>query len=105
MANVINLTAGTKKTVTVPVGETIVVELEDISTTGYRWHIEGVEPSVVTLQKEDINPGAAPGASGIKRFEFLAAGAGQATLRFDLRRPWEAEQPPIKQSTVELTVK
>jgi predicted secreted protein len=105
LAAVLYLTPATEETAAVPVGETVVVELRDISTTGYRWQLEGLNPSIVTLQKDDVRPSAAPGASGVRRFEFLTTGTGHAALRFELRRPWETNQPPIEQSTVNLTVK
>jgi predicted secreted protein len=105
MASVILLITATHKTATMPVGETVIIELQDIATTGYRWQVEGVDPAVVTLQKEDTIPGTAPGAAGVRRLEFLAVGAGHVTLRFNLRRPWETNVPPIKQTSLDLTVK
>ena len=102
---IILLITSTHETTAVWVGETVIVKLQDSATTGYRWQAEGADPAVVRLQNEDTIPGTAPGAAGVRRFEFLAVGIGQVTLRFKLRRPWEADVPPLRQGSVDLTVK
>jgi predicted secreted protein len=104
VASVVLLTATTHAVATVPVGEIVQVELQDISTTGYRWQLQDFPRSIVVLQREDTRPGKAPGAAGVRVFELRAVGAGKVTLHFDLRRPWETNQPPIKESTLDLTV-
>lgn len=98
---IIPLITSTHETAAVWVGETVIVKLQDIATTGYRWQAEGADPAVVRLQTEDTLPGTA----GVRRFEFLAVGTGQVTLRFKLRCPWEANVPPLRQGSVDLTVK
>lgn len=102
------LITSTHETAAVWVGETVIVKVQDIqdmATTGYRWQAEGADPAVVRLQNEDTIPGTDPGAAGFRRFEFLAVGSGQVTLRFKLRRPGEADVVPIRQTSVDLTVK
>jgi hypothetical protein len=45
----------------VSVGQTFAVEVEDISTTGYTWLVEGFNSSIVAATGESIiKPGAAP---------------------------------------------
>jgi predicted secreted protein len=104
MAIAVLLTATTQARVTAQVGETIQVELQDVSSTGYRWTVQHEDHSVVVLERDDLRPGVAPGAAGLRTFVFRTVGAGVSRLRFMLGRPWETDKAPIDERTVEITV-
>lgn len=105
LATVICLLKDTHVTATVERGEAIQVEVEDISTTGYQWSVVNVDQSVIVLKDERVHCGTVPGASGTKIFDFVTIKAGEVTLHFVLRRPWERERPSLREVTLDLKIK
>jgi predicted secreted protein len=105
MASVVLLGSAPHQALTVSAGETFMVEMEDISTTGYTWRVNGFDTTVVASKGDSVKPGAAPGASGLRTFLFQAVAPGQTKLSFELRRSWEKDAKPARQSDVQVTVK
>src|SRR5450759_3505539 len=100
MITVLLLANALHQSVTAPVGEEVRVEVEDISTTGYRWDLAAYDHGVLALEKAEVAPGRAPGASGLRVFEFRAVGIGRTELHFRLERPWEKEAAPLREASV-----
>ncbi|MGZ4869537.1 MAG: protease inhibitor I42 family protein [Halobacteriota archaeon] len=101
-----------------------IVELEDggrymctlpgKATSGYKWTytVEGA-PNVVTIAVANIPPaylehegGPLPIAySADVQFTVTALTSGDVTIRFQLRRPWEKNKPPIDERVVHVVVR
>jgi predicted secreted protein len=71
------------------IGESFVVELRALATSGYTWRVIR-EPGVAVLSDERIrSAGSAIGAPSIQEFEFVATRAGEGMLVMVYKRPWE----------------
>lgn len=79
------------RVVTLRVGDTLRVELEENPTTGYRWQAQPVEAGVLEPASTSYEAAGehAAGSGGTARLDFRAARPGRVTLRLELRRPWE----------------
>ncbi|MEI8079529.1 MAG: protease inhibitor I42 family protein [bacterium] len=92
------------------VGETLPVTLRCYGGTGYSWNLQPA-PTDTVLKKtsettgpvEPVKPGLVGGPMET-RIVWQATGSGQATLVYELRRPWEKGVPPARQVTIEVSV-
>ncbi len=94
------------------VGERLEVRLGAYGGTGYAWSLVGPLPANMQLSSRDPASSTAPvaGAEGrpggatMTTFGMNAVAQGDATLRFELARPWEREkgEPPAR--TVDVSV-
>jgi inhibitor of cysteine peptidase len=68
-------------------------------TTGYAWGIEPSAGGILTPRGDAAYTAGsdAPGAGGYEIFTFDAAGAGDVTLTFTYRQPWDETTPPAEQ--------
>lgn len=72
-------------------GDLVVVRLAETPSSGYRWHLEAVDATVLAPAGDVFRPDRAGlGGIGTRRFRFTAAGPGRVTVRLALRRGWEA---------------
>ncbi|MDR0994211.1 MAG: protease inhibitor I42 family protein [Verrucomicrobiota bacterium] len=82
------------------------LRLEENPTTGYLWSYT-MEPQGVLVETasafETTGRGMA-GAPGVRVFTLAPATEGDVVLRFELRRPWEADVPPLDTRTYRLSV-
>ena len=83
------------RTINLTPGQRMVLSLDDISTTGYRWDISALDPSVLALEDSRLAPHPGIGAGGARTFTFRANQPGQCELIARLKRPWESE--PIEE--------
>jgi predicted secreted protein len=104
MIEVLLLVGAMTQHVDMKVGERLVVRVEDISTTGYRWHLDRPEGPVLAYEGSSLVAGAAPGGAGERRFAFAAASPGRAVIRLRLRRGWESEAAPLREGEVDVVV-
>jgi inhibitor of cysteine peptidase len=82
------------------------VRLPSNPSTGYRW-------TFVVAPGDVLKPAGSPalergnlvGAPGIEVWRFRPIGTGQQTLRFEYRRPWEAEGVAAQQLWYTVTVR
>lgn len=75
--------------VEVGVGEPFEIEFHEHPTTGYRWHLQPLEPGI-TVESDDHRAGEAqPGAPSLRRWQFRASKAGTFALELQARRSWE----------------
>jgi inhibitor of cysteine peptidase len=78
-----------KRSVTVPVGDTIELSLPENPTTGFRWSLVGNGTPVLELKADDfVASGRTPGASGTRSFTFPVRQAGNATISLRSQRKW-----------------
>ena len=75
--------------VRVGLGDDIVVRLPENATTGYRWHVDGVEGGLQVTAEEYAPPGRLlPGAGGMRELRLRPTEAGRGRLELVLRQPW-----------------
>ena len=94
------------------VGERLEVRLGAYAGTGYAWSLVGPLPANMQLSSRDPASSTAPvpgsegrpGGATMTTFGMNAVAQGEATLRFELARPWEREkgEPPAR--TVDVSV-
>ncbi len=80
-------------------GDFLRVELDQNSSTGYEWLVDGIEPEKLTDMGTDYSGYSADpnlvGGGGTQLLCFQAVDAGTTTLRLIYRQPWEADAAPI----------
>ncbi len=84
--------------ITIKVGGELMVKLDTNLTTGYQWMAPAAVGSVLSPIGNPVyvNKGNEPrfiGAGGTNVFRYKGEQAGQATLQFDHKRPWDANAP------------
>jgi inhibitor of cysteine peptidase len=79
------------RTVTVRPGDTLVVRLDEVPTSGYRWEVESPDPGILRPAGDHYEPPPEDtlGGRGTRTFRFEAIAAGNGKLQLDLRRSWE----------------
>ncbi|MGE5236194.1 MAG: protease inhibitor I42 family protein [Acidobacteriota bacterium] len=91
-------------------GQELIVRLPSNPTTGYRWSL--VAPAKGVLESEG-SPGfesqssGTPlvGAPGYELWRFRAVRRGAQPVRFEYRRPWENDTPPLRVVTFTVTAR
>ena len=75
---------------TVEIGEEIRLSLSENPGTGYRWFLSSkIEPILATENDAFSASGSAPGAFGLRTWQFMAKQAGRVDLQLERRRSWE----------------
>ena len=95
--------------ITIRQGGELMVKLDTNLTTGYQWMAPAAVGPVLSPIGNPVyvNKGNEPryiGAGGINLFRFKGEQAGQVTLQFDHKRPWEANAVPAKSVRYTVTV-
>jgi inhibitor of cysteine peptidase len=95
------------RAITLAIDQEFVVALESNPTTGYDWSFEFTRDGVVVADGSSYEPmePMLVGSGGTKRFRFIAEQPGQTTLKFEYRRSWETEVPPLRTVTYDLVVR
>ena len=72
-------------------GDAITLELDEIPTSGYRWELNGYDPSVLEPDGDDFSPATDGrlGGGGTRRFRFQVVRSGTSQLKFVRRRAWD----------------
>lgn len=81
---------------TLRVGDRLMIELEGNATTGYAWTntIEVEYAALREMQDVEYRPASGLiGAPGVFVFRYVAADVGPQMLRFAYQRPWESVDP------------
>jgi inhibitor of cysteine peptidase len=107
VAQVVQLTeedSGTE--VDLHVGDAISIRLPENPATGYRWNMDALDDSLVTVDTSEFieTPGSGIGGGGARIFTLSARGPGVARLSLKNKRPWEGDAPPIGQFDVTLRI-
>jgi predicted secreted protein len=78
------------KEIRLAVGQTLRVDVKDVSTTGYRWSATHANSGLLELMEEEMKPSAGIGGAGARHYIYKALAPGAGTLTFILKRPWES---------------
>jgi inhibitor of cysteine peptidase len=102
--------ANNGKTVTLKVGETLVVRLASNPSTGYTWETKDLDTQMLEQVGEAAfeSPETPPdlvGAGGTLVLTFKALEPGTTTLTLVYHRPWETDVAPLQTFSVTVTVK
>jgi len=80
------------KTITLKLGEDVVLQLEENPTTGFRWEFEQRNDEILQLIGTDYVPhGTGLGRGGERIFRFKASKRGNAHVVLKLWRPWQGD--------------
>ncbi len=78
-------------------GDTIVIQLPENPTTGYRWNVAEADARLLQPQSDNFTPGGAGlGAAGLRVLRYLARGQGEGSVTLYLARPWEPNAPRLQ---------
>jgi inhibitor of cysteine peptidase len=94
------------QTITMAVGDTIMVRLPENASTGFRWTLlSSGEPAcaIIDEQREPPAP-ATPGAGGRHAWQLQARAAGECDFKLAYRRPWEEGSAPARQFDIHIRV-
>ena len=91
-------------TIDAVVGDVIVVRLTENPTTGYRWSLESVEGSLLTIEDDTfvLDSGPPMGSGGTRQFRFRTTAAGATTLNLKHWREWAGEDSVTERYTVQV---
>ena len=97
--------------VSVPLGETLRIELVSVPTAGYVWEITTL-PDILELTGEGSRPTdpavqnleGFTGGNHFLSFDFKAISPGTGTVELAERRPWETDEPPMDTYSLAVTV-
>jgi inhibitor of cysteine peptidase len=81
------------QTITVRVGQPVVVSLPENATTGYRWAVERVAPESVEIREgESQYGGGAVGTGGRAQWIFVPKAPGTVSIALKRWRHWEGDK-------------
>jgi inhibitor of cysteine peptidase len=86
------------KTVEAQMGDSIVIELPENPTTGYRWTFdvkEGAGMAYLADSRYAVATGSGIGGGGMRTFIIKIQSSGIATIDMKLRQQWEPESEAI----------
>ena len=94
------------KTIEIKTGDSLVVNLDENPTTGYRWAVErGSEDLLNPSGSEFIqNPDAKTGAGGTRVFTFQALKPGKTSLNIKHWRAWQGDSSVTHRFGVEILI-
>jgi len=72
-------------------GRPLAIELEAMPGAGSVWQLPPAPPGCTLVEAAATPAGAGTGGPALQRFVLTAADAGQLTLHFERRRPWETQ--------------
>jgi inhibitor of cysteine peptidase len=81
------------KPVQLHMGDTIVIELQENPTTGFRWQVSAGSHLVPSGDQFVPAKDAAPGGGGTRILKLGAVAKGNGAVRLQLRREWESSPP------------
>ena len=82
------------KQIDLPVGETLEVSISENKTTGFQWVFDKSAKEMLSLVKEEVEPGGKIGEPGTHLWLFRAEQAGSERIELSYRRPWEEKEKP-----------
>jgi predicted secreted protein len=102
---------GTTVTVSPQPGDEVVIELDEIPSTGYIWQVDGELVGIHLLDStfEPQSPDEADaedafGTIGTRLLTVRADRPGPAELQLVRTRPWEVDTPPVDHFTVKFSI-
>ncbi len=106
MSDITLTNADTGKTLTLKPGQTLILQLAENPSTGYRWSVPALNSQVLQLTADRFNPSGtvAIGSGGQRILTFHAQQPGQISLSLKNRREWEDEAAAVESFTVMVQV-
>jgi inhibitor of cysteine peptidase len=80
-------------TLSLRIGDVVVLRLAENPTTGYRWEITTAEGFELEADDFTHTPASTPGSGGERALRFKATAPGLARIETVLRRSWETTVP------------
>jgi len=94
------------KTISLKVGQKLFINLVENPSTGYKWLMQGFEPSVLedleTVYDKPVTPAVGEGTT--VTYIFKGKGAGKSSIKFIYQRPWAETLPPEKKFSLTVNV-
>lgn len=82
------------KTVSLALGQSLVMRLPENPTTGFRWFV--ASHGAMNLDADDFFPaGSGVGSGGTRQLQWSAAVPGQSDIALALKRAWESSDAAI----------
>ena len=99
--------ADADETVDVDVGETIEIALPENPTTGHRWQVDAIDPSLCAIVADERHAPQRPqpGAGGTHVWRLKALRAGRCHIALAYRRAWETAEPAARNFKLTLRAK
>jgi predicted secreted protein len=90
----IRITPGqSQASVTLPAGEQLILRVEEIPGTGFRWASDlGSSDALELTGSEFLQQGSGVGGGGERVFRFVAKMRGEVSFHLLLRREWMPDQ-------------
>jgi Zn-dependent peptidase ImmA (M78 family) len=84
-------------------GDAVIVEVEDLPSSGYLWQPAGVPEGLSLVRDESPGPDRSTllGGTSLHRFMFRVQSPGHSQVRLVLQRPWQS-RAPVDQRFVEV---
>ena len=96
------------RSIELALGQELWVRLASNHSTGYAWSLAEVSDAVVAQQQParyEESDATRVGAGGTEIFHLEAVRAGEQTLRFEYRRPWERNALPARAVSYAISVR
>ncbi|GET35464.1 protease inhibitor I42 family protein [Microseira wollei] len=90
------------------VGETYTLRLPGLGAAGYLWTYDiAWDSNLIDISQTTAKSSEFPavGSSMDQVFILRGLATGHLTIRFMQRRPWEKNQPPVAEHTLEVDIK
>lgn len=94
------------KQVTVKDGDEFTIELKELATAGYGWHIDNLDKGHLELVSERIKviSGGKVGAPVMAAWLFRAKKKGSTEIKMDSYRAWEGKERSIEHFSVRIVI-
>jgi inhibitor of cysteine peptidase len=97
--------AESSNSIQTPYGQRLNVKLPAQLGTGFSWTLANDPKPFLTLMATRVSPAStAMGGVQTQEFEFNTDKAGETTLVFEYRRPWEKNVPPARIYTLSVKI-
>ena len=94
------------KSVSLAVGQRLMVHLSEQAGTGYGWITAADSTPLLKFEDGSVASGATiPGGAQMQVLVYSAVAAGKGTLKIEYRRSWEKDVPAAKTYEIVVTVR
>jgi predicted secreted protein len=86
------------------VGETIKIELEGHSGSGYSWEYTATPNNLLEIEHDAVYTKNQIGGKNTEIFSLKALKKGKLNIQFNLRRSWEKDKKPIDTKSFDIEI-
>ena len=96
----------TNREISVARGETVQIELEETGATGYKWHIDKLDPEYLELVAEETKTiaGKKVGTPVMRYWKIMALKKGHTEILMYYYRPWEGQDKALRHYRVKVNI-